>query len=49
MLSKISQTEKDNSNRQTHRYREQIGGYQRARRVGEGERSKGAHSYGAGW
>ena len=27
-------------------YREQIGGYQRGRGLGEGERDKGAHVYG---
>ena len=36
-------------NKQTHRCREQIGGYQRGRGCGEGEKGKVAHKYGDRW
>ena len=35
-------------NKQTYRYREKIGGYQRGRELGEGERGEQAHKYGDG-
>ena len=38
-----------NSNKQTHRYREQIGGYQRGRGWEEGKMGKGTHVHGVGW
>ena len=34
--------------KQTHRYREWIDGYQRGREVGEGEMGKGSQLYGDG-
>ena len=38
--------DKKKQQQQTRRYREQIGGYQKGRRWGEGKRSKGVNLYG---
>ena len=50
MVSPICGILKSKTNKKkTHRYRNQISGYQRGRRLGEGEMGEGSQLYGDRW